>query len=83
MKSPSLRRQAVALQRVATCDMPDQPRDEHAEALLAHYIDLASIPGWKRYAWERVNRMATEQPAMWGHFPERMKAHFATNQPKE
>lgn len=57
--------------------------DEHAEALLAHYIDLASNPGWKRYAWDRVNQMATEQPAMWGQLPERMKAHFTTNQPKD
>lgn len=64
--------------------MPEQPpRDEQADALLAHYIELAGNPGWKAYAWARVKQLASEQPGMYGHFPERMKAHFTTQQPKD
>lgn len=52
------------------------PHAEHRETLLAHYIALASDPGWKRYAWERVKQLAAECPGLYGDFPERITEHF-------
>ena len=50
--------------------------DAHRESLLAHYIALASDPGWKRYAWERVKQLAIECPELYADFPERVTEHF-------
>ena len=40
-----------------------------ADPLLRHYVELAKLPGWKAYAWARINEMAKAEPQMWGAWP--------------
>ena len=40
--------------------------------LLAHYIRLASIPGWKEYVWHRVNELAKQHPSQYADLPPRL-----------
>lgn len=41
----------------------------HIHAEEAHAITLARIPGWRDYIKAKVKRMATWQPALYGHLP--------------
>jgi hypothetical protein len=36
---------------------------------LAWYTQLAGTPGWREYAWRRVNDMARDYPAVFGDLP--------------
>lgn len=47
---------------------------QHAADLLAWYIELAIQPGWKAYAWHRVQELAERDPGLYGDFPEKVKA---------
>ena len=38
--------------------------------LLAHYITLSKLPGWKAYAWDRVKQLARDCPELYADFPE-------------
>ena len=44
-------------------------REQQAD-LLAHYVRLAQIPGWKHYVWNRVKEMARACPELYGSFPQ-------------
>lgn len=47
---------------------------QHAEKLLAWYIELAIQPGWKAYAWHRVQELAALDHGLYGEFPAKVKA---------
>ncbi len=38
------------------------------QTLLDHYTRLAKVPGFKAYAWQRVNELAEEMPE-WRELP--------------
>ena len=42
--------------------------DQRYAAILAHYVELAQLPAWKAYVWDRVNEMA-EQSSVWKDLP--------------
>lgn len=46
---------------------------QHRQKTLEHYIELASNPAWKDYAWHQVQSMAKENPSMYWDLPERVK----------
>jgi hypothetical protein len=42
---------------------------EHHAELLAHYVTLAKIPGFKAHAWHRVQELARLHPVLYGELP--------------
>ena len=44
----------------------------HYAQILAHYARLAAHPGWKQYAWQRVQQMARECPELYGTLPQEL-----------
>lgn len=52
---------------------------QHTADLLAWYIGLAIQPGWKAYAWHRVQELAALDPGLYGEFPEKVKAAALTH----
>jgi hypothetical protein len=49
------------------------------------YCDLASVPGFKAYAWHRVQEMAQSWPEHFGELPELVKVEMqrrASDAPK-
>jgi hypothetical protein len=45
----------------------------HFEEMLSHYVRMAeTCPAWKRYAWDRVNELATECPELYADLPRRL-----------
>jgi hypothetical protein len=51
------------------------------ERLLAHYIHLGALPGWKEYVWHQVKTMAKETPELFGDFPELLTRALAPPRP--
>jgi len=47
--------------------------DQHKQKTLAHYIELASNPSWKEYAWYQVQSLAKENPSMHWDLPGKVK----------
>lgn len=47
--------------------------EQAKKGTLAHYIELASNPAWKDYAWKQVQAMAKENPAMYWDLPEKLR----------
>jgi hypothetical protein len=53
----------------------------HIAAEEAHIQKLAAIPGWRDYVKDKARRMAKQQPSMYGHLPEIVRA-TPINQPE-
>ena len=51
---------------------------ETVNQLLAHYVKLAKQTAWKAYAWNRVQEMAKDCPALYGELPQRLTAEMRT-----
>lgn len=45
-----------------------------SDATLQHYINLASSPGWKDYAWQAVKQLASQQPSLYKDLPAQLTA---------
>jgi hypothetical protein len=61
--------------------MPDF--EKHRAELFAHYLALARHPGWKAYAWQRVQQMGNEAHGLYADFPERLTAAMQQEEPRE
>lgn len=44
----------------------------HQQEMLDWYTKLAKNPGWKAYAWHRVNEMAVENPEIHAGLPAKL-----------
>lgn len=44
----------------------------HQQKMLDWYTKLAKNPGWKAYAWHRVNEMAVENPEFFRDLPAKL-----------
>ena len=43
---------------------------------LAHYTSLAQSEGWKPYVWDKVQKMAAQNPDIYGELPKRLVAEM-------
>lgn len=41
----------------------------HRKVMLAHYLRLVQVPGWRDYVWHRVNELAKADQRFYGDFP--------------
>lgn len=51
--------------------------EANRQKLLAHYLCLATTPGWEKYVKKRVESMAKAIPELYGDFPEKVDAALA------
>lgn len=50
---------------------------------LAHYVSLASEPGWKDYAWKRVQELDADRTGMWAGIKDDLVAAMKQKQEQQ
>ncbi len=38
----------------------------HRKVMLAHYLRLVKVPGWRDYVWNRISDLAKADPGLYG-----------------
>jgi hypothetical protein len=54
----------------------------HYARILSHYVTLAACPGFKKYAWARVQQMAKDCPELYASLPADLIKHMTNKEPK-
>lgn len=52
----------------------------HYAQILAHYVTLAACPGFKKYAWARVQQMAKDCPELYASLPADLIKHMTNKE---
>ena len=54
----------------------------HYARILSHYVTLAACPGFKKYAWARVQQMAKDCPELYASLPADLIKHMNNKETK-
>ena len=57
--------------------------EAQTKSILAHYVEMAKVPGAKAQAWHSVNQLAKEHPVLFADLPEQLTQEMHAQSSKD